>query len=336
MTMKTRSQYLMVSVALLCSYDVILGWHFSVLPNRISISSCTSNSQQSSMICCRRNALVGLVIGAASSSIASPMAAHAASVPKMSVPLETSSGTTIRIEEIGSGLDLLSPPTVSNSDVFYPSSMMNTRWRVQRAVVSVEGDIDQAALIWKLLGGSDERAFTSKFTEVYETSFVAPTYSADTTTTMKDAYYDYEEKVLKAAVLDRVTEMSSRIGIPKDVIHWNTKLNSLDYSRNNNSNNDAVNLTIVRRKNEPISDSGFGSEEVYRILSSAGGAFAGSNIYRAARVRRRYRRGYDEVSGKRILDCIEIVTTHRVLDGVAQIELPTSTCKTRMKYTQNI
>ena len=67
-----------------------------------------------------------------------------------------------------------------------------------------------------------------------------------------------------------------------------------------------------------------------------GGAFAGSNIYRAARVRRRYRRGYDEVSGKRILDCIEIVTTHRVLDGVAQIELPTSTCKTRMRYTQNI
>jgi hypothetical protein len=57
---------------------------------------------------------VGLVIGAASSSIASPMAAHAASVPKMSIPLETSSGTTIRIEEIGSGLDLLSPPTVSN------------------------------------------------------------------------------------------------------------------------------------------------------------------------------------------------------------------------------
>ena len=42
------------------------------------------------------------------------------------------------------------------------------------------------------------------------------------------------------------------------------------------------------------------------------------------------------MSGKRILDCIEIVTTHRVLDGVAQIELPTSTCKTRMRYTQNI
>jgi hypothetical protein len=150
-----------------------------------------------------------------------------------------------------------------------------------------------------------------------------------------DACYDYEGKVVQAAVLDRVSEMSSRIGIPKDMIHWNTKLNSLDYSRSsNNSNNDVVNLSIVRRKNEPISDSGFGSEEVYRILSSAGGAFANSNIFRAARVRRRYRRGYDEVSGKRILDCIEIVTTHRVLDGVAQIELPTSTCKNRMRYTQ--
>lgn len=331
--MKTR-QYL-VSVVALCAFDVILGWNFSVLPNRISIS-CTSNSQQSSMICCRRTALVGLVIGA-SSSIASPIVAHAALAPKMSIPLETSSGTTIRIEEIGGGLDLLSPPTLSYLDVFYPSSMINTQWRVQRAVVSVEGDIDQATLIWKLLGGSsDERAFTSKLTEVYETSFVAPTSSSDTITTMKDVYYDYGGNVVQTAVLDRVSEISCRIGITKDKIHWNTKLNSLDYSRskNNKSNNDAVNLTIVRRKNEPISDSGFGSEEVYRILSSAGGAFANSNIYRAARVRRRYRRGYDKVSGKRILDCIEIVTTHRVLDGVAQIELPTSTCKTRMKYTQ--
>jgi hypothetical protein len=52
--------------------------------------------------------------------------------------------------------------------------MMNTQWTVQRAVVNVEGDINQAALIWKLLGGSDERAFISKITEVYETSFVAP------------------------------------------------------------------------------------------------------------------------------------------------------------------
>jgi hypothetical protein len=32
---------------------------------------------------------------------------------------------------------------------------MNTQWTVQRAVVNVEGDINQAALIWKLLGGSD-------------------------------------------------------------------------------------------------------------------------------------------------------------------------------------
>jgi hypothetical protein len=113
---------------------------------------------------------VGLVIGASSSSIASPFVAHAALVPKMIIlPLETSSGTTIRIEEIGGGLDLLLSNVGSYSDVFYPSSMMNTQWTVQRVVVNVEGDINQAALIWKLLGGSDERAFTSKITEVYET-----------------------------------------------------------------------------------------------------------------------------------------------------------------------
>lgn len=51
-----------------------------------------------------------------------------------------------------------------------------------------------------------------------------------------DACYDYEGKVVQAAVLDRVSEMSSRIGIPKDMIHWNTKLNSLDYSRSSNNN----------------------------------------------------------------------------------------------------
>jgi len=146
----------------------------------------------------------------------------------------------------------------------------------------------------------------------------------------KDAYYEYDGKLLQAAILDRRCELSSRTGLSKASLHWDVKCNSLDYTRNN----DAVNLTVVRRKNEPPTDSGFGSDEVYRILSSAGGVFGGATVYRAARVRRRYRRGYDEVTGKRTVDCIEIVTTHRVLDGIAGLEFPTSTYKTRMRYTQ--
>eukprot|EP00581_Thalassiosira_minuscula_P001113 CAMPEP_0183736946 /NCGR_PEP_ID=MMETSP0737-20130205/50655_1 /TAXON_ID=385413 /ORGANISM="Thalassiosira miniscula, Strain CCMP1093" /LENGTH=183 /DNA_ID=CAMNT_0025971095 /DNA_START=8 /DNA_END=555 /DNA_ORIENTATION=+ len=183
--------------------------------------------------------------------------------------------------------------------------MIDTRWRVQRVVTSVEGDLGQAALAWKLLGGSsDERAFTSKLTEVYNSQFIgAPE-------TMKDALYQYDGKMLRAAILDRGYEVSSRTGVPGDQVKWEN--DNIDYARSNN-NDDKVNLTIVQRKIEPVSENGFGSDEVYRIQSSAGGIFAGANVYRAARVRRRYRRGFDEGSGKRILDCIEIVTTHRVL-----------------------
>ena len=108
--------------------------------------------------------------------------------------------------------------------------------------------------------------------------------------------------------------------------------NSIEYTRSKNDG--PINLTVVSRKIEPPTESGFGSDEIYRIYSSAGGVFAGANVYRCARVRRRFRRGFDETTGKRILDGIEIVTTHRVLDGVAGMELPTSTCKSRLRYTQ--
>ena len=149
--------------------------------------------------------------------------------------------------------------------------------------------------------------------------------------TMDDANYEYDGKILHAAILDRRYELSSRTGIATDAIQWDAKGSSIRYTRNNN---DAVNLTVVRRKIEPPSEEGFGSDEIYRIDSSAGGIFSGTNLYRAARVRRRFRRGFDEGSGKRILDAIEVVTTHRVLDGIAGIELPTSTCKSRLRYTQ--
>ena len=266
----------------------------------------------------------------ASSSVVfySPKVAQAAtSSPPPPLPLQTTSGIA-RVEEIGGGLDILSPQPLSSSDVFYPSSMTNTNWKVQRVINSVEGDLGQATLAWQLLGGSsDERAFTSKLTEVYESSYI------EVPQTMKeDATYEFEGKKLQAAVLDRGSELASRTGIAKDLAQWDTTNNSLTYTRNNN--NDAVNLTVVRRKIEPPSEAGFGFDEIYRIESSAGGIFGGTNLDRCAKVRRRYRRGFDETSGKRIVDAIEIVTTHRVMDGIAGIEMPTSTCKSRLRYTQ--
>jgi len=272
----------------------------------------------------RRNALQNIsAIGGgvfASSSLFLPQKCEAATP----LPLQTSSGAQVRIEELGGGFDILSPKPLSASEVYYPSSMIDTKWRVQRVVTSVEGNLEQSALTWKLLGGSDERAFTSKLTEVYEADFIAAPEN------MKDATYTFEGKPMRPAILDRSLELSSRVGIDKGLIQLDTQSNTLEYTRNNNEGQ--VNLTIVARKIEPPTEEGFGSDEIYRILSSAGGIFA--NVYRCARVRRRFRRGFDESTGKRILDGIEIVTTHRVLDGVAGIELPTSTCKTRLRYTQ--
>ena len=265
----------------------------------------------------------------ASSSVVfySPQVAQAATSSPPPLPLQTTSGIA-RVEEIGGGLDILSPQPLSSSDVFYPSSMTNTNWKVQRVINSVEGDLGQAALAWQLLGGSsDERAFTSKLTEVYQSSYIEVSPQ-----NMKDATYEFEGKKLQAAVLDRGSELASRTGIAKDLAQWDTTNNSLTYTRNNN--NDAVNLTVVRRKIEPPSEAGFGFDEIYRIESSAGGIFGGTNLDRCAKVRRRYRRGFDESSGKRIIDAIEIVTTHRVMDGIAGIEMPTSTCKSRLRYTQ--
>ena len=74
------------------------------------------------------------------------------------LPLQTASSgtspTTVRVEEVGGGFDLLSPPSsaIKSSDIFYPASMAGTSWKVQRAITSVEGDANQAAVAWKSLG----------------------------------------------------------------------------------------------------------------------------------------------------------------------------------------
>jgi len=281
----------------------------------------------------RRQSLTGISTVLISSS---PITNHGtaaaqAATPPPNVPLQTSSGGTVRVEEIGGGLDLISPPPLSASDVFYPNSMIGTEWRVQRVITSAEGDVGQAALAWRLLGGSSaEGAFVapSKVSEVYTAEFI------EAPDDMADARYDFDGQSLRAAISDRKRELSSRLALSDECIRWKAGEDSIEYSQRKSVDASAANLTIVRRKIEPPSDAGFGSDEVYRIESSAGGIFAGQNIYRAARVRRRYRRGFDEASGRRIIDCIEIVTTHRVLDGVAQIELPTSTCKSRLRFTQ--
>ena len=209
--------------------------------------------------------------------------------------------------------------------------MANTQWRVQRVVTSVEGDLGQAATVWKCLGGGDERAFTSKLTEVYNARFVVAPDNMEKTA----AEYVYEGKTVRGAILDRAYEMSSRLGIAAGAdISWDASINPNMLTYKRAGTNDEVELVVVQRKIEPPSESGFGSDELYRIQSSAGGVFGGLNVYRAARVRRRWRRGFDEETGKRVVDGLEIITTYRVLDGIAGVEMPTSTTKSRMRLVE--
>ena len=273
------------------------------------------------------------------SSASAAMAPLAQPLPLQTMTSSSSTSPAMRVEEIGGGFDLLqSPPSTTalqSPDAFYPSSMANTQWKVQRAVTSVEGDAGQAAIAWRCLGGGpDERAFTSKRTEVYETKFVVAPESMDKTAAVE---YVYEGKTVRCAILDRAYEMSSRVGIAgiaaEDNISWDPTVNPnlLTYKRHG----DKVELVVVQRKIEPPSgETGFGSDELVRIQSSAGGVFGGLNVYRAARVRRRWRRGFDETTGKRVVDGLEIVTTYRVLDGIAGVEMPTSTTKSRIRLVE--
>ena len=230
------------------------------------------------------------------------------------LPLEGRNAQVMRVEEIGGGFDLLSPPTIPTKDVYCPKSMSANLWRVQRIITDIEGDVGQANIIWQSLGGgSNKDIFTKQQTEVYESKFIIPNDNSNN------------------SILDRGYELSSRNTDSSFSISYDPEIspNDLSYTRSG-SNSGIVSLKIVQRTVEPITDLGFGSDELYRIEESTN---FGPKLYRAARVRRRFRRGYDESTGKRIVDGIEIVTTYRVLDGIAGIEMPTSTCKSRLRYT---
>ena len=84
---------------------------------------------------------------------------------------------------------------------------------------------------------------------------------------------------------------------------------------------------------KPGDEVGFGFDELLRVTTSAGGLFAGAQVVKAARVQRRYRRAYGE-SGERVVEGLEIVRTYRVLDGIAGVEMPTSTAKSVLRLTR--
>ena len=169
------------------------------------------------------------------------------------LPLEGRNAQVTRVEEIGGGFDLLSPPTIPTKDVYYPKSMSANLWRVQRIITNIEGDIGQANIVWQSLGGGNNKdVFNKQQTEVYESKFIIPNYNSNN------------------CILDRAYELASRnpdSSLSIDSYNPEISPNDLSYTRRG-SNSGSVSWKIVQRTVEPITDLGFGSDELYRIEES--------------------------------------------------------------------
>ena len=230
------------------------------------------------------------------------------------------SGYAPRVEGIGGGADVLSEAP-SILDVAFPPSLIGL-WQCERCVVSCEGDASQAAGAWFDLGGRSAALFTSREPEIFLTRFVASPSGAETDGGV-------------ATVLDRSFEVSNRISNAINVTWDVTSPNTLLFERGDGSGGGLgpTELTVVQRKVELPSDKGFGFDELIRVSSRAGGLFGDQQLIRAARVKRRYRRAYDE-NGERVVEGLEVMKTYRVLDGVAGVELPTSTTKSTLRLTR--
>jgi len=227
-----------------------------------------------------------------------------------------------RVEGIGGGADLLSF-SVAVPDVAYPASLLGL-WQCTRSVVAVEGDVAQAQGAWFDLGGTlGDAGDLRRVTERYYTRFVPPPSGGG------------------VVVLDRAFELESRIRGAR--ARWNAsdRSSTTSYAREP-SGEPTTELVVVRRRVEDLKPGqsvqpgdaiGFGFDELVKITTPAGGLFGAAPLVKAARVQRRYRRAFTE-SGERVVDGLEIVKTFRVLDGVAGVELPTSSARSTLRLTR--
>lgn len=180
-------------------------------------------------------------------------------------------------------------------------------WQCQRIVTLVEGNANQALVSWKALGGSDDSLFTNRQVETFLTRFITNQQTGET-------------------VLDRGFELAQRSSSSKNV-QWEAAVpNILTY---NDEKDQPIELAVIQRRAEPITDQGFGFNELIRITEKAP---LGQQV-RCDQVKRRYRRAFDN-QGNRIVEGLEILKTFRVLDGIAGVEMPTSTTKTQIKMTR--
>lgn len=218
-------------------------------------------------------------------------------VSASSLILVSANAPPTRSVDAGGGFDLLAKRQLSDKDVVFPISMEGL-WNCERQVTSVEGDAFAAETVWRSLGGGKKRNFP-RDKETFSTRYVS--------SSLVDNSY---------MVLDRGYEIGSRAST--DNVMWTVEQpDQLTF--------DKTELSIVRRSLEVPTDEGFGYQELLRITD---GPFV-----RAALVKRRYRRAFDE-AGNRVVQGLEIVKTFRVLDGIAGTEFPTSTTKSQIRMTR--
>ena len=211
------------------------------------------------------------------------------------------------------GVDLYLDSKYSKSypkDVLYPKSMEGP-WLVERVVTSMEGDAFQAETAWRSLGGSGD--FRKK--ETYLTRYL-PQGLVDIDNVDPNA----ERFTILDRGFERQTRSSGSISSSQNIestsVVWTTQ-------KPDTLQTDKVEIAVVQRKAENPTDEGWGYDELYRVTE-------GTLFQRAARVKRRYRRAFDE-EGNRIIEGLEIQKTFRVLDGIAGTEFPTSTTKSTIR-----
>ena len=236
-----------------------------------------------------------------------------------------------RVEGIGGGADILSErPTVP--DMVYPP-LMNGSWTCRRIVNSIEGDLLQAEGAWRLLGGSGDfrqpESYIMRFLDVRTIGSTQYVTGLD-----GQRYY--------GVVLDRGRELNSRMR--GATVTWGaTEPNALSYQRNEGGRRGAADLAVIQRSIEvdgaASMGQGWGSNELVRITTRASplgdgalglGAF---EVNYATRVQRRWRRSTTDL-GEPCIEGLEIMKTYRVLDGVAGVEIPTSTTKSILRLTR--
>jgi hypothetical protein len=228
--------------------------------------------------------------------------------------IQGSGGIVTRVEGIGGGFDITTSTTTRGKDVIYPKSMEGI-WTCRRVVTSIDGDKGQAELAWRNLGGKG----TMSDVESFQTRYILPPIQLNV-----QNQYEFQGETFSGVVLDRGYELTSRTG---HEVTWNiAHPDKIIYDRGDSP----VEIVVVQRQIELPSERGFGFNELYRITSSAGGIFGDNPVQRAVRVQRRYIRAMDEF-GNRILEGLEIQKTYRVLDGIAGVEMPTSTTKSSIQ-----